>query len=220
MNRIILIHESSVHVQCLLSRSCSFSFCPGVSFLGFSEFCCCASGSLKCSEKDKCINGYCLVSNSKLFAPFLPCRAESSSDTCHLLWADSPSSCLLLSTVHSEWHEFLCFSLQLWCTFGIICTTWSECFQMKWSRIFAPCSAFVEQVCFALLGKAAVSGYWMTPPAFSFLLWLDHVVQFNHIQASLDVFCVSCQLTMIKPWSQSLVQQLCVCILPRLSWFL
>lgn len=122
MNRIVLIHESSVHVQCLLSRSCS-SPSLGVPFQGFSEFCCWASGDLKCWEKGKCINGYCLVSNTKLFAPFLPCRAESSGDACHLFWADSPSPCFSLSTVHSEWHEFICFSLQLWCTFGIICTT-------------------------------------------------------------------------------------------------
>lgn len=100
----------------------------------------------------------------------------------------------MLLIAHSEWHEFICFSLQLLCTFGVTCTTWSECFQIKWSWIFAPCSAFVEQVCFALPGKAAVSEYWMTPSAFSFLLWLDHVVQVSHIQGSSDVFCVSCQL--------------------------
>lgn len=70
---------------------------------------------------------------------------------------------------------------------------------MKWSWVFVPCSAFVEQVCFALLGETAVSEYWMTPPAFSFLLWLDHVVQVSPIQGSLDVFCASCQLTVIKP---------------------
>lgn len=36
---------------------------------------------VKCCEKDKCINGYRLVSNSKLFAPFLPCRASGDTVT-------------------------------------------------------------------------------------------------------------------------------------------
>lgn len=52
MNRNTLICESSVRVQCLLSKSCFFSS-PGVPFLVLSEFCCWASGGLKCCEKDK-----------------------------------------------------------------------------------------------------------------------------------------------------------------------
>lgn len=124
MNRIILIHESFVCLWGLLSGSCSFSFCPEVLFLGFSEFCCWASSSLKCCEKDKCINRTSVMSPTvnHLNLSYLAGHSLRVIAACPLLWAASPSSCcsFLLSLVHSEWHEFIFFWLQL---FGIICTT-------------------------------------------------------------------------------------------------
>lgn len=82
MNRITLIHESFICLWGLISGSCSFSFCPELPFLGLVSS---VIGLVVVSSvvrKTGVLVARCHVSNSRPFEPFLPCRAESSGDSC------------------------------------------------------------------------------------------------------------------------------------------